>query len=133
MEKSKHLEIEKINSKCSNGWKVHYLSYVSNNQKYLYKQIKIDDNSYLEFLLDYNSNNQICLYIRKYEYLKGTDGLATSEGLGKNRILDQTKYNRKVFNKLINFTTKLTDEELLRINSITDVTKVVGIIESDNF
>lgn len=121
-------QIDAINSKCSNSWQLDVKYYFYHNEKTLVKQIRLDKNNYLEFNLSYNSNNQISLHISKF-FHKDNDTVAVSEGLGKRKILDETKATRKSVNNLIAFTEKLTDTELLEINKNTKASTGYGIIQ----
>ena len=96
-------------------------------EKELIKRINIDDESYLEFKLGYNYKNQIQLRISKY-YTQKHIGTATSEGLGKSKVLEETSYKRKGINNLIIKTQTLTDDELLKINTETKVDSGYGIV-----
>ena len=61
-------EIEKINNKCSNEWRLDVEYYLFHNEKTLVKIIRLDEEHYLEFTLYYNYNNQISLRINKYHH-----------------------------------------------------------------
>lgn len=115
-------QINSINSKCSNNWKLNVRHYLNYREKTLLKNIEIDNKTYLQFSLQYNSIKQIILRISRFEYLGNDTGLAVSEGLGKRKILNPIEHGRKDINKLIEFTKKLTDEELIRIDKDTEVT-----------
>lgn len=128
----KREEVERINSKCSNEWRLDVEYYLFHNEKTLIKNITIDDEHYLQFRLSYNWKNQIALNISKYHHKKD-DYFATSSGLGKSKILDSTEVKRKNVNSLIEFTHKLTDDELMKINSETDVIRSSIIIASEEF
>lgn len=125
-------QIQAINEKCKNGWKFDIQYFLWHNEKTLKKIIPLDAEHYLEFKLDYNSQNQIGLYINKF-YHKIGDNFATSNGLGKNKILAETPANRKSVNKLIELTEQLTDEKLMQINSETDVIKSPIFVPSEAF
>ena len=125
-------QIQKINEKCSNGWRLDIEYYLFHNEKTLIKQIKIDYEHYLEFRLNYNYKNQISLHISKFYHKQG-DYFASSEGLGKSKILDETQATRKNINNLIEFTNSLTDDECMRINAETPVTKSCIFVESEDF
>lgn len=102
------------------------------NEKTLRKIIELDTEHYLEFKLDYNYKNQISLRISKY-YHKAGDNFASSSGLGKSRILEEAPASRKSINKLIEFTKTLTDDELMKINSETDVIRSPIFVPSEAF
>lgn len=125
-------QIQKINNKCSNDWRLDIQYYLFHNEKTLIKQIKLDDEHYLEFTLHYNYKNQIALRISKYHHKEG-DYFATSSGLGKSKILDETQATRKIFNNLIDFTKTLNDEECMKINTETRVTKSPMFVASEEF
>lgn len=125
-------QINNINKKCMNDWKLDVEYYLFHNQKTLTKHIKLDDRYYLEFTLRYNYRNQVSLHISKF-YHKVGDYFASSEGLGKSKILDETQATRKSVNNLIEFTKILNDEECMRINTETPVIKNSLFIESKDF
>lgn len=120
-------QLENINNKCSNGWKLDTFFYQTHSEKTLTKQIQTDDEHYLEFRLRYNLDNQITLHISNNYHKKG-EYFAVSDGLGKNRILDEIQAPRRNLNKLIDFTKELTDTELLEINKNTKVASGYGLI-----
>lgn len=120
-------QVQEINNKCKNNWVFDTTYYMYHQEKTLIKRIKIDDESYLEFKLNYNSKNQIYLHISKF-YTQKHIGTATSEGLGKSKVLEETSYKRRGINNLIIKTQTLTDDELLKINSETKVNSGYGII-----
>lgn len=125
-------QINKTNEKCMNDWKLDVEYYLFHNEKRLVKHIKLDDGNYLEFALYFNYRNQIQLHISKYHHQEG-DYFATSNGLGKSRLLDNTEYNRKSVNELIKFTKNLNDEELMTINAMTEVTRTPIFVASEDF
>lgn len=125
-------QIEKVNSSCKNGWELDLRYFLYHSEKTLKKIIELDTEHYLEFKLDYNYKNQIGLYINKF-YHKTNDAFATSNGLGKKRILDETQAPRKNINKLIEYTKTLDNETLLNINSEIEVTKSPIFIASEEF
>lgn len=125
-------QILKINSKCNNAWRLDIEYYLYHNEKTLVKRIEIDDEHYLEFALRYNYKNQISLHISKFYHEKGKY-YATSNGLGKSKILDDTKAKRKNINNLIEYTKQLNDSELLEINRNTSVTKSSIFVASEEF
>lgn len=113
-------QIQEINNKCKNNWKFDVTYFRFHQEKTLIKRIIVDDESYLQFQLGYNYKNQIQLRISKY-YTQKHIGTATSEGMGKSKVLEETMYKRKGINNLIIKTSSLTDEELLKINAETKV------------
>lgn len=125
-------QIKKINSKCMNDWGLDVQYYIFHNEKNLIKQLKLDDEHYLEFTLHYNYKNQISLRISKF-YHKAGDNFASSNGLGKQKILEETPAPRKSINKLIEFTKTLNDDELMKINSETDVIRTPMFVPSEAF
>lgn len=120
-------QINAVNSKCSNGWQLDVPYYVYHNEKTLIKQIKLDENNYLEFALRYNYKNQISLHISKFFKETGKE-YASTNGMGKNKVLEETPAKRKSVNNLIAFTEKLTDTKLLDINKNTKVATGYGLI-----
>ena len=133
MESMNKKQIEEINNKCRNNWKFDITYFVYHSEKTLIKKLKVDDTGYLEFNLYYNSRNQVTLHISKFEYDRDRK-TAISEGVGKIKILDEKQHKRKLFNNLIAFTDKLTDEELLKINSETKVSSANGLfLQSKDF
>ena len=124
-------QIQKINAKCENNWKLDIQYLVFHNEKQLYKIIELDQEHYLQFELSYDWNNQIILRISKYYHREG-DSFASSNGLGKKKILTESQ-NRKNINNLIEYTYKFTDEELMKINSETEVIKSSIVMASENF
>ncbi len=125
-------QIETINSKCKNGWGLDIQYFIFHTEKTLKKIIELDTEHYLEFRLDYNYNNQITLFINKF-YHKTNDNFATSSGLGKKKILEETPATRKNINRLIELTEKLTDDELMKINNETDVIRNIMFVPSEAF
>lgn len=125
-------QIQKTNAKCSNDWRLDTEYYLFHNEKTLIKHIELDNEHYLQFKLSYNWNNQITLHISKYHHKEG-DYFATSNGLGKSRILDETPATRKNLNNLIEFTKTLTDDECMSINEETEVIKSPIFIASEQF
>lgn len=127
MESMSKKQIQEINNKSSNNWNFDISYFVYHSEKTLIKKLKVDDTGYLEFRLYYNNENQIALHISKFEYDR--DGkTATTEGLGKITTLDLKKHKRRIFNNLIAFTDKLTDDELLQINAETKTSSASGLI-----
>lgn len=131
MSKFSKEQIQKINAKCKNKWKLDIQYLVFHNEKQLYKIIELDQEHYLQFELSYDWNNQIILRISKYYHREG-DSFASSNGLGKKKILTESQ-NRKNINNLIEYTYKFTDEELMKINSETEVIKSNIVMASENF
>lgn len=125
-------QIENINSKCSNSWELDLRYFLYHSEKTLKKVIELDSEHYLEFKLDYNYKNQIGLFINKF-YHKTGDNFATSNGLGKKKILEETPAPRKSINKLIEFTKTLNDDELMKINNETDVIRSPIFVPSEAF
>ena len=125
-------QIENINKKCMNDWRLDVEYYLFHNEKTLIKHIKLDNEHYLEFALRYNYKNQISLHISKFHHKEG-DYFASSQGLGKSKILDETQVTRKNVNNLIEFTDRLTDDECMRINAETQVTKSCIFVASEEF
>lgn len=125
-------QILKINNQCKNDWRLDTEYFIFHNEKTLVKHIKLDDENYLEFTLRYNYKNQISLHISKFYHKEG-DYFASSNGLGKSKILNETQFKRKNVNDLIEFTNTLTDDELMEINRTTEVTKSCMFVESEEF
>lgn len=125
-------QIQKINNQCKNDWRLDTEYFIFHNEKTLVKHIKLDDEHYLEFTLRYNYKNQISLHISKFHHKQG-DYFASSQGLGKSRILNETQSKRKNVNDLIEFTNSLTDDELMDINRNTEVTKSCMFVASEEF
>lgn len=125
-------QIQKINNKCSNDWRLDVEYYLFHNEKTLIKHITLDDEHYLEFRLDFNWKNQVTLHISKYHH-KVDDYFATSEGLGKSRLLNETQATRKSINNLIDITKNLNGEECMKINTETKVTKSPLFVASEEF
>lgn len=125
-------QIKNINKKCMNDWRLDVEYYLFYNEKTLIKHIKLDNEHYLEFALRYNYKNQISLHISKFHHKEG-DYFASSQGLGKSKILDETQVTRKNVNNLIEFTNRLTDDECMQINAETQVTKSCIFVASEEF
>ena len=106
--------------------------YIFHNEKTLKKIIELDEEHYLEFKIDYNYKNQIVLFINKFYHKLGED-YATSNGLGKKKMLEETPESRKNINKLIEYTETLTDEQLMQINSETDVIRTPLFVPTEAF
>ena len=125
-------QIQKINSKCKNSWELDIQYFIFHNEKTLKKIIELDAEHYLEFKIDYNYQNQIVLFINKFYHKLGED-YATSNGLGKKKMLEETPTSRKSINKLIEYTETLTDEQLMQINSETDVIRTPLFVPTEAF
>lgn len=125
-------QIQKINNKCKNNWELDIQFFIFHNEKTLKKIIELDEEHYLEFKIDYNYKNQIVLFINKF-YHKTGENFATSNGLGKKKMLEETSASRKSINKLIEYTEKLTDEQLIQINSETDVIRTPLFVPTEAF
>ena len=125
-------QIENINNKCRNGWEFDIQYFMYHSEKTLIKQIKLDNENYIEFALRYNYKNQISLHISKF-YHKLGEHFAVSSGLGKSKILNEEQATRKNFNKLIEYTNILTNDELMKINAETQVIKNSIFVESEEF
>lgn len=126
-------QIQKINNMCSNEWVLDTEYYVYHNEKTLIKHIRMNETNYLEFRLSYNYKNQISIHISNF-YHKPEDTFASSSGMGKRKILDETQYKRKNINNLIELTKELNDTKLLEINKTTPLASGYGlIVESEDF
>lgn len=125
-------QIQKINNKCKNGWELDIQFFIFHNEKTLKKIIELDEEHYLEFKIDYNFKNQIVLFINKFYHKLGED-YATSNGLGKKKMLEETPTSRKSINKLIEYTETLTDEQLMQINSETDLIRTPLFVPTEAF
>lgn len=126
-------QVNSINAKCSNGWELDVEYFLFHGEKTLVKQIQLDDENYLEFTIRYNYKNQVSLHISKF-YHKIGENYASSNGMGKSKVLDETSAKRKNVNNLIAFTKNLNDEKLLDINKNTKVSGGYGlIVESEEF
>lgn len=127
-------QILKINNSCSNDWRLDTQYYLLHGEKRLVKHIELDkDGDYLEFALYYNYENQITLHISKYNHEKGTN-YASTQGMGKKKTLEETRFKRKTTNNLIYYTQKLDNDILMEINKATPVASGYGmIVESEEF
>ncbi len=126
-------QIININSRCSNGWELDVQYCLMHGEKILIKRIDLDEQNFFEFSLRYNYNKQISLHISKF-FHKPEETFASTSGMGKNKVLDDTPVARKNVNKLIEYTKELTDEKLLEINKNTEVSKSNGLIlQSEDF
>ena len=113
-------EINNINNRCKNNWRFDKDYYMKKKKKGLVKKINIDDESYWNFTLSYNYQNQIILHINKY-YINKEKSYTFCEGIGTSNILFKRRATRKNINNLIEFTKVLTDDELLKINKIREI------------
>lgn len=126
-------QIDSINNQCMNGWELDFNYYLFHNEKTLVKHIQLDNEHYLEFKLMYNSLNQVKLLISKYYHKQGESYASTNE-MGKSRLLTETKVKRKNVNNLVELTKTLNDEQLMNINANTKVSNGYGlIVESEEF
>ena len=119
-------QIMKVNSQCHNSWRLDTQYYLFHGEKILFKNIEIDEENYLRFSLDYNSQKQVILRISKFYHEKGKDYSSTS-GLGKCKILEDIPLKRKSINNLIEFTNELDNNKLLEINKDTSVASGYGM------
>lgn len=71
-------QIQQINNACSNGWRLDTQYFLYHGEKRLMNFIELDAENYLKFALHYNYNNQITLYISKYNH-KPNDTFAVSK------------------------------------------------------
>ena len=120
-------KVKTINEKCRNGWHFDILYYTFHSERTLIKQINIDDEYYLEFRLCYSNKKQILVHISKF-HKKPNEQCAVTTGLGKNAIIDETEYKRKIIDNLITFTNTLDNERLMEINKNTKVSRGYGLI-----
>lgn len=126
-------QINNINKQCMNGWELDVEYYLFHNEKTLIKHIQLDNEHYLEFALRYNYKNQISLHISKFYHKQGEDFASTS-GMGKSKVLNETSFKRKNVKNLIEFTTTLNDTKLMEINENTKVSSGYGLIaQSEEF
>lgn len=117
----------------SNEWELDLDYFLFHNEKTLIKRISIDEENYLEYRLEFNYNKQIILHISKF-YHKPHTQYATTNGIGKRKILVESSAKRKELKKLILLTKDLTNEKLLDINKSTPVSTGHGlIVQSENF
>ena len=75
----------------------------------------------------------ITLIKTKLKYIFKGDYFATSNGLGKSRLLDNIQYTRKSIKDLINYTKTLNDEELMTINAMTEATITPIFVAGEDF
>ena len=126
-------QIVKLNSSCRNDWQLDVQYCLMHGEKTLIKRIDLDEQNFLEFRLEYNSENQTQVRISKF-FHKPEEVFATTSGMGKSKILDNTPVARKNTNKLIEYTKELTNEKLLEINNNTETSKSNGmILQSEDF
>ena len=126
-------QLNQINKMCSNGWAFDLDLFLSHNEKTLMKHIKIDDENYLRYKLEFNYDKQIVLHISKF-YHKPQTQYATTHGMGKCKVLVEAPAKRKDLKKLILLTKDLTDKQLLDINKNTPVSTGHGlIVQSEDF
>lgn len=126
-------QIVKLNSSCRNDWQLDVQYCLMHGEKTLIKRIDLDEQNFLEFRLEYNSENQTQVRISKF-FHKPEEVFATTSGMGKSKILDNTPVARKNINKLIEYTKELTNEKLLEINNNTETSKSNGmILQSEDF
>lgn len=126
-------QIKKINSQCNNGWKLDTHYYLCHGEKILFKNIEIDEENYLKFSLDYNSQKQVILRISKFYHEKGKE-YASSSGLGKCKILEDIPLKRKSISYLIEFTNELDNNKLLELNQDTPISNGYGMfLPSEDF
>lgn len=129
----KREQLLKINNACSNDWELNTFYYLSYGEKTLIKRVDLDEESYLQFELYYNSRNQISIRISKYNIDKAT-GYGVSHGLGKHKILVEDQAKRKNINSLIELTHELDNNKLMEINQSASISSGYGIVGvSKNF
>lgn len=131
MSKISKEQLQKINDKCENNWNLDMQYLIFHREKQLFKTLQLSTEEYLQFTLGYDWQNQIIFRISKYSHKQG-DYFAISKGLGKKRILSEAQ-KRKSINALIEFTKSLTNDECLRINAETEVTKSSIFVASEEF
>jgi hypothetical protein len=133
MAKITKAQIDSINNRCANGWKLDWQYYLNYSEKSFIKAIQIDNEHYLEFTIRYNYKNQISLHISKFYHKQG-ETFSSTDGLGKSKVLVETPVKRKNANNLIDYTKKLTDDQLMEINNNTKVSSGYGLIlQSEEF
>lgn len=126
-------QILKINNSCSNDWKLDTFYYLNHSEKTLIKRIDLNEESYLQFRLEYNSHNQIIVHISKY-YIDKSTGFGVSHGQGKHKILVETSAKRKNINQLIELTHELDNSKLMEIKQNSSISSGYGITEvSEDF
>ena len=126
-------QVRKVNSKCSNKWRLDTQYYLYHGEKRLINTIELDKENYLQFALCYNNQNQMILHISKFYHKQG-ENYASTSGLGKCKVLVETPVKRKNVNNLINYTNQLDHTRLLELNKSTPVSKSNGLIlESEAF
>lgn len=121
-------QIQQINNACRNDWRLDTQYYVFHNEKTLIKCIELDEEHYLQFRISYNYKNQATLHISKFYHKQG-ETFASSNGLGKSKILNETPVKRKTVSNLIDLTSQLDNNKLMKINASTPVSKGYGIIQ----
>ncbi|MDD3225867.1 MAG: hypothetical protein PHX70_14405 [Clostridium sp.] len=97
-------ELNKINEKCGNDFKLDLQYYMFHKEKQLEKLVNINDNQFLEYTLYFSENyrsynKEIVIKLRISKYTKQGD-YATSQGLGQTFIIEEG-LTRKNFNKLV--------------------------------
>ena len=107
-------QLIKINSSCKNNWQLDVKYFLMYKEKVLVKRIELDEQNFLEFLLRYTTENKVEIRINKF-FHKPNEEIATSSGIGKTVIVDETAVKRRNINKLAEYTKELTDEKLLEI------------------
>ena len=126
-------QIQQINKACSNGWQLDTQYFLFHNEKTLIKCIKLDEEHYLQFSLNYNYKKQILLYISKFYHKQG-ESCASTSGLGKSKILVEKQAKRKTINELILLTRGLDNTKLMKINEDTPVSNGGGLfLQSEDF
>lgn len=115
------------------GWKLDLKYFLYHGEKTLIKCRELDEEHYLEFKISYNYRNQAILHISKFYHKQG-DNFASSNGLGKSVIINETPAKRKTIDKLISLTYLLSDNKLMDINKNTPVSSGYGIfVPSEDF
>ena len=126
-------QIQQINNACSNSWRLDTHYFLCHGEKTLIKCIELDEEHYLQFRISYNYHNQITLHISKFYHKVGED-FATSSGLGKVKVLNETQAKRRIISNLIDLTSQLDNNSLMEINKNTPVSKGNGIfVPSEEF
>ena len=126
-------QIQQINNACSNGWQLDTQYFLFHNEKTLIKCIELDEEHYLQFSLNYNYKKQISLHISKFYHKQG-ESYASTNGLGKSKVLVETPAKRKTINDLILLTGGLDNIKLMKINEDTPVSNGGGLfLQSEEF